>query len=223
MLRHTLNVLKPTLRQGIPVVVLEPSCAAVFRSDMPELLHGDEDAHRLAALTRTLGEILRERARNWSPPRMKRRQSCNRTAISTPSSAWTPTRRSWPRAASTPTCWTPDAAGWQVISASNRAITTCPSHAQKTSSCLAIRGADADTVVVADGFSCRTQIGELTGDRVAVHTARHWQPRYRAIDGERHGPATWRGRRMAAALAVVALVGASGFAVARRNGRMVGR
>ncbi|WP_264001026.1 (Fe-S)-binding protein, partial [Mycolicibacterium gadium] len=62
VLRRTLGVLRPALRAGTPVVVLEPSCAAVFRSDLPELLHGDEDAQRLAQQTRTIGELLAERA-----------------------------------------------------------------------------------------------------------------------------------------------------------------
>ncbi|QIS22087.1 FAD-binding and (Fe-S)-binding domain-containing protein [Nocardia terpenica] len=68
VLRRTLRTLEPQLRAGTPVVVLEPSCAAVFRSDLPELLHGDEDAHRLAGQTRTLAELLADRAPDWTPP-----------------------------------------------------------------------------------------------------------------------------------------------------------
>ena len=70
VLHHTLTVLRPALRAGTPVVVLEPSCAAVFRPDMPELLHGDEDAHRLANQTSTLGEVLRRNAPDWHPPQI---------------------------------------------------------------------------------------------------------------------------------------------------------
>ncbi|WP_306304974.1 FAD-binding and (Fe-S)-binding domain-containing protein [Nocardia concava] len=68
VLNRTLRVLEPALREGIPIVVLEPSCAAVFRSDLPELLGGDEDAHRLAGQVRTLAELLAERAPEWRPP-----------------------------------------------------------------------------------------------------------------------------------------------------------
>ncbi|WP_019925451.1 FAD-binding and (Fe-S)-binding domain-containing protein [Nocardia sp. BMG111209] len=70
VLRRTLRQLRPHLRSGTPVLVLEPSCAAVFRSDLPELLAGDEDAHRLAGQTRTLAELLAERAPDWRPPRI---------------------------------------------------------------------------------------------------------------------------------------------------------
>ncbi|MEV3965074.1 FAD-binding and (Fe-S)-binding domain-containing protein [Nocardia sp. NPDC050193] len=68
VLTRTLRILEPQLRAGTPVVVLEPSCAAVFRADLPELLDGDEDAHRLAAQTHTLAEILTRHAPEWVPP-----------------------------------------------------------------------------------------------------------------------------------------------------------
>jgi FAD/FMN-containing dehydrogenase/Fe-S oxidoreductase len=64
MLRRTLRALRPALRAGVPVVVLEPSCAAVFRSDAVELL-GSDDARLLAARTRTLAELLTESG--WTP------------------------------------------------------------------------------------------------------------------------------------------------------------
>ncbi len=64
MLRRTLRTLRPALRAGVPVVVLEPSCAAVFRSDAAELL-GSDDARLLASRTKTLAELLTESA--WTP------------------------------------------------------------------------------------------------------------------------------------------------------------
>jgi FAD/FMN-containing dehydrogenase/Fe-S oxidoreductase len=64
VLRRTLRALRPALRSGVPVVVLEPSCAAVFRSDAAELL-GSDDARLLAARTKTLAELLTEAA--WTP------------------------------------------------------------------------------------------------------------------------------------------------------------
>jgi Fe-S oxidoreductase len=45
-------------------VVLEPSCAAVFRADAAELL-GSDDARLLASRTRTLAELLTEAG--WTP------------------------------------------------------------------------------------------------------------------------------------------------------------
>jgi hypothetical protein len=56
--------MQPALRAGVPVVVLEQSCAAVFRSDAAELL-GSDQARLLAARTRTLAELLTES--RWTP------------------------------------------------------------------------------------------------------------------------------------------------------------
>jgi Fe-S oxidoreductase len=53
VLRRTVNVLAPWLRAGTPVIGLEPSCTAVFRSDALDLLGHDQDVLRLKQQTRT--------------------------------------------------------------------------------------------------------------------------------------------------------------------------
>ncbi|MEU8803405.1 FAD-linked oxidase C-terminal domain-containing protein [Spirillospora sp. NPDC048819] len=63
VLRRTVRALAPRLRDGVPVVGLEPSCTAVFRADAPELMEGDaaeDDVKRLRDHTRTLAELLDE-------------------------------------------------------------------------------------------------------------------------------------------------------------------
>jgi FAD/FMN-containing dehydrogenase/Fe-S oxidoreductase len=62
VLRRTVRALAPRLRAGIPVIGLEPSCTAVFRADAPELLSGDPDVRRLADQTHSLAEFLLDRA-----------------------------------------------------------------------------------------------------------------------------------------------------------------
>src|SRR5690606_32132028 len=47
---------------GVPVVGLEPSCTAVFRGELTDLLPDDPRARRLKELTRTFAEILAEHA-----------------------------------------------------------------------------------------------------------------------------------------------------------------
>jgi FAD/FMN-containing dehydrogenase/Fe-S oxidoreductase len=64
VLSRTIAALRPALQAGWPVVVLEPSCAAVFRSDAAELT-GSDDARLLARQTRTLAELLAESG--WQP------------------------------------------------------------------------------------------------------------------------------------------------------------
>jgi FAD/FMN-containing dehydrogenase/Fe-S oxidoreductase len=65
LLKRTIRTLRPELQAGTRVVVLEPSCAAVFRSDAADLL-GSDDARLLAKRTRTLAEVLTEAG--WQPP-----------------------------------------------------------------------------------------------------------------------------------------------------------
>jgi Fe-S oxidoreductase len=66
VLKRTIAALRPALTAGQRVVVLEPSCAAVFRSDAAELL-GSDDARLLARQTTTLAELLSEA--RWHPRR----------------------------------------------------------------------------------------------------------------------------------------------------------
>jgi Fe-S oxidoreductase len=68
LLRGALDALEPDIRAGHPIVVLEPSCASVFRDELPNMLPGDERAARLAELTRGLAELLTEH--DWQPPPM---------------------------------------------------------------------------------------------------------------------------------------------------------
>jgi Fe-S oxidoreductase len=65
MLKRAIRTLRPRLQAGTRVVVLEPSCAAVFRSDAADLL-GSDDARLLAERTRTLAEVLTEAG--WHAP-----------------------------------------------------------------------------------------------------------------------------------------------------------
>jgi FAD/FMN-containing dehydrogenase/Fe-S oxidoreductase len=57
-LTHLLNVLEPWTSRGIPVVVLEPSCLAAFRDELPALLSDDPRSAVLASLARSPAEHL---------------------------------------------------------------------------------------------------------------------------------------------------------------------
>ena len=57
-LRRLLDVLEPWIRAGTPVVVVEPSCLAAFRDELPALLGDDDRAERLAALACSPAEHL---------------------------------------------------------------------------------------------------------------------------------------------------------------------
>jgi FAD/FMN-containing dehydrogenase/Fe-S oxidoreductase len=68
LLTRTLSVIGDEIDAGVPVVVLEPSCASVFREELTDLLPRDRRASRLAAQTYTLAEFLGQHRPDWSPP-----------------------------------------------------------------------------------------------------------------------------------------------------------
>jgi len=57
-LRRLLDVLDPYVRAGLPIVVIEPSCLAAFRDELPGLLSDDPRAARLAGAVRSPSEFL---------------------------------------------------------------------------------------------------------------------------------------------------------------------
>ena len=60
VLRRSLRTIEPWLTAGVPVVGLEPSCTAALRTDGPELLPDEPLAARLAQGVRTFAEVLAE-------------------------------------------------------------------------------------------------------------------------------------------------------------------
>jgi Fe-S oxidoreductase len=153
----------------MPIVGLEPSCAAVLRSDLTELLPDDPRAHAVAQAVRTLAELLAD----------------------TP--GWTAPDLAGVRAVAQPHChhhavmgWTPDEALLRAAGADVTAVGGCCGLAgnfgverghydvsvavAETALLPAVRTAPHDAVVLADGFSCRTQLEQLA--RVhSVHLA----------------------------------------------------
>jgi FAD/FMN-containing dehydrogenase/Fe-S oxidoreductase len=59
-LRQILDALRPDIRAGTPLVGMEPSCVAVFRDELVNLFPHDHDAQRLAGQTYVLSEFLAE-------------------------------------------------------------------------------------------------------------------------------------------------------------------
>lgn len=67
-LRQILEIMREEIRAGTPVVVLEPSCAAVFRDELINLFPHDEDAKRLQSQTYLLGEFITQKAPSFAWP-----------------------------------------------------------------------------------------------------------------------------------------------------------
>jgi Fe-S oxidoreductase len=171
VLNRTLRILRPALRSGTPVVVLEPSCAAVFRSDLPELLYGNEDARRLAGQTYTIGEVLRAKASDWKPPQLHAtamvQPHCHQHAVL----HYTKEHELLDEAGLNTDVLDAGCCGLAGnfgFEAGHYAVSVACAEDKLLP---AIRGADPDTLLLADGFSCRVQIRQLASDRHPLHIA----------------------------------------------------
>ncbi|WP_419155841.1 FAD-binding and (Fe-S)-binding domain-containing protein [Streptomyces cyaneofuscatus] len=167
VMRRTLD--RIGLLPGHPLVVLEPSCAATLRTDLPELLPDDPRAHELASSVRTLAQYLEEYAPDWTPPRLDRpavgQTHCHQHAVLGDAAE----RRLRERMG-----LTGELSGGCCGLAGNFGFEK--GHWEVSVACAeeqllpAVRGSEPGAEVLADGFSCRTQLDQLAGRR-ARHLA----------------------------------------------------
>jgi FAD/FMN-containing dehydrogenase/Fe-S oxidoreductase len=223
-LQDILEVLRPAIRAGVPIVGLEPSCVSVFRDEMPNLLADDEDARQLATQVKTLPELLMSTP-GWTPPRLERKavvhEHCHQKAVLSAD------------------------AEQRMLAAMGLDITRpapgCCGHAGSfgyesehydVSRTIgeqvllpAVRKVGPDTLVIADGFSCREQIKHGTG-RFAMHAAEVLALAYDARAGlagelsERRycePPARIEKKTLVIAAAVLAAVSVAGVAAWQRR------
>jgi FAD/FMN-containing dehydrogenase/Fe-S oxidoreductase len=171
VLRRTARALAPALHSGTPVVGLEPSCTAVFRSDAPELLPDDEDVRLLAANTRTLAELLGERAPDWSPPQAGRQAMvqthCHHHSIM----GFDQDGELLARAGFDADVLDSGCCGLAGNFGFERGHYEVSMACGEQALLPAVRNGDPRTVVLADGFSCRTQVEQGGTGRRAVHLA----------------------------------------------------
>ncbi|MGW7791201.1 FAD-binding and (Fe-S)-binding domain-containing protein [Streptomyces tricolor] len=220
VLRHTLGVLRPYLEAGTPVIGLEPSCTAVFRTDAPELMPGDQDVQRLAGRTRTLAEQLVHHAPDdWRPPRLARQATvqthCHQHAVM----RFDADRELMRRAHLDAEVLDEGCCGLAGNFGFERGHHEVSLAVGEQGVLPAVRGAAPDSLVLADGFSCRTQIEQGGTGRRALHLA---EALALALDGtlpadhperladrpaEPSRTARWAAAASAAALTVGALTG----------------
>jgi FAD/FMN-containing dehydrogenase/Fe-S oxidoreductase len=174
VLRRTLQRLAPHVRNGGFVLGLEPSCTSVFRSDLHELFPDDQDANRLKDHTVTLAELLTEHTEGWEPPialnptKAIAQVHCHQHAVL----KWDADDKLLEKVGVDAERLDSGCCGL----AGNFGFTAGHGEVSRAlaeqSMLPRIREADEDTVVLADGFSCRTQIQDLdSGGREGVHLA----------------------------------------------------
>jgi FAD/FMN-containing dehydrogenase/Fe-S oxidoreductase len=168
VLRRTLRLLRLPLGAGVPVVGLEPSCVAMLRSDLRELLPDDPAAAVLAGRVRTLAEILREHAPDWQPPERAvdavQQVHCHQHAVLGHDADDGLLRAAGVRVRrATGCCGLAGSFGYQ------RGHEDLSGALAERSLAPAIRSMP-EALVLADGFSCRLQVAQTTG-RQALHLA----------------------------------------------------
>ena len=165
-----LQALGPQIDAGLPVVVLEPSCASVFRDELVNLLPNDERAKKLRAQTFLLSEFLEHRAPGYMRPQLARRilvhGHCHHKALMKMTDEISLLQQMGAEVHS------PDAgccgmAGAFGFEKDKYAVSQAIGERVLLP---AIRQESAETLIVADGFSCREQIKQATG-RNAMHLA----------------------------------------------------
>jgi FAD/FMN-containing dehydrogenase/Fe-S oxidoreductase len=165
-----LDGLREEIRQGVFVVGVEPSCVAAFRDELPGLLPHDEDAARLKFQTLTLAEFLRQNAADWELPNLSRRAvvhaHCHQEAVmGMAAEAELYERMGLEFEQLDSGCC--GLAGSFGFAAEHYELSVKVGEQRLLPK---VRALPEDTLVITDGFSCKTQIEQLT-DRRALHTA----------------------------------------------------
>ncbi|MCU1272065.1 MAG: FAD-binding oxidoreductase [Acidobacteriaceae bacterium] len=170
LLLRTLATLDHEIAESIPIVVLEPSCASVFRDEMLNLFPDDPRAQKLAHQVMLLGEFLDENANGFPLPAMGRKAlvhgHCHHKSVMKMRGEESVLQRLGVdyQMPAPGCCGMAGAFGFEKdkyqTSIAIGELELLP----------AVRSAPADWLIVADGFSCREQIQQCTG-RNALHLA----------------------------------------------------
>nr|WP_246199332.1 FAD-binding and (Fe-S)-binding domain-containing protein [Actinomadura syzygii] len=178
--RRIVRALLPHVRRGAVVVGLEPSCTGVLRSDTAELLRGVDAAaaREVAAATRTLAELLTETA-DWTPPDLSgvtgiAQPHCHHHAVMGWATDAALLERAGARLDRLGNCC--GLAGNFGVEKGHHDVSVAVAEQQLLP---AVRKAGDGDAVLADGFSCRTQLHQLAGrdgEHLAELLARHLPP-----------------------------------------------
>ena len=185
LLLKTLDTLSPEIEADVPVVVLEPSCAAVFRDELINLFPEDDRAQRLSRQTFLLSEFLEKRAAHFKLPHLSYQTLASQTlaAEARPVQALVHGhchQKSLMKMTDEESIlskmgveWSAPAPGCCGMAGSfgfDEDKYDMSMAIGELELLPAVRRAPPDTLIIADGFSCREQIAQST-DRQALHLA----------------------------------------------------
>jgi FAD/FMN-containing dehydrogenase/Fe-S oxidoreductase len=172
LLLQIMDELLPEIESATPIVVLEPSCASVFRDELTNLFPKDERAQALSKQVFLLSEFLEQRANSdaFPLPKLPRRAlvhgHCHHKAIM----KMTAEEAVLGRMGINFTAPAPGCCGMAGAFGFEKEKYDVSKAIGELELLPAVRRAPTDWLIVADGFSCREQIAQET-DRHALHLA----------------------------------------------------
>ncbi len=169
-LRQILVGLQAQISADIPIIGLEPSCVSVFRDEMKSLLPHDADAQRMSRNTFTLSEFLMKQG-DYQPPQLSGTAlvhgHCHDKSILGFHTELELLKKMGinAQAPESGCCGMAGSFGFEPGEKYDVAM-SCGERVLLPN----VRQADQHTMVLADGFSCRTQIEQATNRKV-LHIA----------------------------------------------------
>ncbi|HEY1384555.1 MAG TPA: FAD-binding and (Fe-S)-binding domain-containing protein [Dongiaceae bacterium] len=167
--RRTLKALEPEIEAGTPIIGLEPACVSAFRDELVGLFHGEERAQRLSRQSFFLTEFLDRHCdlqRSAHPSSVLVQMHCHQHAVIKPHSEKSVLGKLGldHDIMASGCCGMAGSFGFEQ--AKYPVSMACAERVLLPK----VRAAERDTVILANGFSCREQIEQATG-RATMHIA----------------------------------------------------
>jgi FAD/FMN-containing dehydrogenase/Fe-S oxidoreductase len=185
-LHRTLDVLREEIRAGTPVVGMEPSCLAVFKDELTGMLPHDDDAKRLASNAMHFAEFFEKF--EIPVPHLERKAivwgHCHHKATGGMDTEHDVLKRMGLEIEPVSGGCCGLAGSWGFEEGHHEISMQCGELALLP----AVRRAEDQTLVIANGFSCKTQIQQSDARRGALHVAQVMKmAREHGPDGYRTG------------------------------------
>jgi FAD/FMN-containing dehydrogenase/Fe-S oxidoreductase len=169
-LKRILRSLERDIQAGYPIVVLEPSCASVFKEELKNLLPQEHLTEKLSGQTMLLSEFLQQKATEFKFPQLKRKAvvqaHCHHKSIFKTEAEEQVFKRLGIDAEMLDSGCCGMAGPFGFEAAKYEVSQACGERVLLPT----VRKAPDDEIVVADGFSCREQIRQNT-NRYPLHLA----------------------------------------------------
>jgi len=169
-LMDIVDTLREDIRKDIPIIGLEPSCVSVFRDELGNLFPSDRDASRLTKNVYTLSEFIDQKLENKPLPQYHKKaiiqMHCHQSSVLKPNAELKVLKRMGVdyELLDSGCCGMAGSFGFEKdkykvsVDIGNRVLIP------------AVKSASKNTLILTNGFSCRTQIQQL-GKRKTVHLA----------------------------------------------------